>query len=394
MLMAICIYCDEWHLTMSQTKSVLRDLEEAIARGTAESRARALWHTTDLLIAGHYCEEDVATFGEVIERLADEIEIAARAQLAQRMARVDNAPINVIHKLAFDDEIDVAGPVLRESARLDDAMLVANASTKSQAHLLAISQRRSIAEDVTDVLVQRGNREVVNSVARNEGARFSGAGFLHMVKRAEGDSILSEHLGLRKDIPRQLFQQLIAKASDDVKNRLARERPGMFGQIQDSVTDVAGDLQSKFGPVSKSYFVAKRVVSIQHRMGNLNEKSVSEYARSHKIDEVTIGLSLLCAVPPDMIERALFDRNRETLLILAKSLGFSWDTTMSLLFLGAKDHRITAGDLQQLSAEYDYLNPGTSKIVLDFYQSRKNSGQAKGGIEKGGMERDPAVQTH
>src|ERR687888_282456 len=113
---------------MSQTKSVLRDLEEAIARGTAESRARALWHTTDLLIAGRYCEEDVATFG---------------------------------------DEIEVAGPVLRESERLDNEALVANASTKSQAHLLAISQRRSIAENVTDVLVRRGNQEVVNSVARN-----------------------------------------------------------------------------------------------------------------------------------------------------------------------------------------------------------------------------------
>src|SRR5215831_14681542 len=122
---------------MNQTKWVLRDLEEAIARGTAESRTRALWHTTDLLIAGRYCEEDVATFGEVIDRLADEIELVARAQLAQRMARI-------------------------------------------------------------------------------EGARFSGAGFLHMIKRAEGDSILAEHLGLRGDIPRQLFQQLIAKASNEV----------------------------------------------------------------------------------------------------------------------------------------------------------------------------------
>jgi uncharacterized protein (DUF2336 family) len=375
---------------MTQTKSVLRDLEEAIARGTAESRARALWHTTDLLIAGRYCEEDVATFGEVIDRLADEIELAARAQLAERLAPIDNAPIKVIHKLAFDDAIEVAGPVLRDSERLDDDALVVNASTKSQAHLLAISQRKSIAEDVTDVLVERGNREVINSVARNEGARFSGAGFLHMVKRAEGDSILAENLGLRKDIPRMVFQQLIAKASDEVKNRLAQERPGMFDEIQDSVVDVAGDLQSKFGPVSRGYFVAKRVVSIQHRLGNLNEKSISEYARSHRIDEVTIGLSLLCALPPDVVERSLlFERNREMLLILAKSLGFSWDTTMSLLFLGAKDHRITAGDLRQLATEYEYLNPETSKTVVEFYQSRKHSGRGKGGAD-----REFEVQAH
>jgi hypothetical protein len=341
------------------------------------------------LIAGRYCEEDVATFGEVIERLADEIEVNARAQLAQRLARIDNAPLNVIHKLAFDDEIAVAGPVLRESERLDDDTLVANASTKSQAHLLAISQRKTITEQVTDVLVERGNQEVVTSVVRNEGARFSGAGFLHTVKRAENDSILAEHLGLRRDIPRQLFQQLIAKASDDVKNRLALERPGMSEQIQNSVSDVTGNLQSKFGPVSKSYFVAKRVVSIQHRMGNLNEKSVSEYARSHKIDEVTIGISLLTALPPDVIDRALFDRNREMLLIMAKALDFSWDTMMALLFLGAKGHRITAGELRETAAAYDGLNAETSRSVLAFYQSRKGNA-----LVSRGVGRNIEVQAH
>src|ERR1700750_2858780 len=115
MLAGVCNNNDYRLLSMTQTKSVLRDLEEAISRGTAESRSRALWHTTDLLIAGRYCEEDVATFGEGIEGLAAEIDLEARAQLAQRLARIDNAPLNVIHKLAFDDAIAVAGPVLRES---------------------------------------------------------------------------------------------------------------------------------------------------------------------------------------------------------------------------------------------------------------------------------------
>jgi hypothetical protein len=39
-------------------------------------------------------------------------------------------------------------------------------------------------------------------------------GFLHMIERSEDDSILAEQLGLREKIPRHLFQQLIAKASE------------------------------------------------------------------------------------------------------------------------------------------------------------------------------------
>jgi uncharacterized protein (DUF2336 family) len=366
---------------MTEVSSFLLELDDAVSRGTPESRERALWHTTDVMIAGRYSDDEIWTFGAVIGRLADEIEVAARAQLARRLARFDRAPVNIIHKLAFDESIDVAGPVLRESERLEPYALVANACTKGQTHMLAIAERKTIDETVTDVLVTRGNQEVVSSVARNNGARFSDFGFLHMIKRAEGDSILAEHLGLREDIPRHIFQQLIAKASDDVRKRLERERPAMVDHIQSSVTDVAGALQSKFGPVSRSYYVAKRVVMTQHRQGNLNENSISVYARSHRIEEVTIGLSLLCSLPSDVIERAMMDKNRETLLILAKALDFSWATTMSLLFLGAKDHRITAQELKELEKDYGRLNVETSRSVLEFYQSRKNEGVADSDVQ-------------
>jgi uncharacterized protein (DUF2336 family) len=355
-----------------ESTSFLDDLEEAVARGTPESKARALWHTTDLMIAGDFSDDEIWTFGEVVTRLANEIEVAARAQLSERLARFDQAPVNIIHKLAFDDAIEVAGPVLRESKQLETYALVANACTKSQAHMLSISKRETLEERVTDELVKRGDQDVVKSVASNNGAKFSDFGFLNMVQRAEGDSILAEQLGLRKDIPRHVFQQLIAKATDDVRKRLERERPDMSRQIQSSVTDLGGELQSKFGPVSRSYFVAKRVVTTQHRGGNLNETSISTYARSHRLEEVTIGMSLLCSLPNDVIERVLFDKNREMLLILSKALNFSWDTMMALLFLGAKDHRITASDLRRLEADYERLNIETSRSVLAFYQSRKN----------------------
>jgi uncharacterized protein (DUF2336 family) len=231
---------------MAHLVSFLKELDDEATRGSPESRLRALWHATDLLIAGRYSEDEVWVFGEVIERLANEIEVVARCKLANRLARADIAPINIVKKLASDESIDVAGPILRQFARLDSQTLIANATTRSQQHLLAISQRKSIDQDVTDVLVKRGDREVIKSLAANNGARLSDFGFLHLVKRSEGDSILAEHLGIRGDIPRHLFQQLIAKASDEVKRKLQRERPELADQIQTSVADVAGALQSKF----------------------------------------------------------------------------------------------------------------------------------------------------
>jgi uncharacterized protein (DUF2336 family) len=357
--------------------SFLHELEAAMSRGSAESRERALWYATDLLIAGQYSDDEIWTLGEVIGRLAQEIEVEARAQLAKRLARLDNAPADIINKLACDDLIEVAGPVLRHSERIDGRALVSIARSKSQQHLLAISKRKSICEDITDLLVTRGNQQVLNSVATNSGARFSDFGILHLIKRSEHDSILVELLGRRKDIPRHLFQQLIAKASQAAEQQLRAQHPEAAGQIQTSVIEVTGELQSIFGPASESYFAAKRAVTKESHYGSLNESKILKYAQSHRLEEVTVGLSLLCSLPVDVVERTLTGTNAELVLILARALDFSWETAMSLLFLGAPEHRIASQDLDDMKREFAGLNIETSRSVLKLYQSRKQAAAAQ-----------------
>lgn len=356
---------------MVEQSSFLVDLEDAVSRGTAESCLRALWHATDVLIDGSYSEEQIWTFGEIIGRLAADIEVSARARLSNKLAASRNAPLQVVKALAFDDSIDVAGPVLRESERLEMDSLVACARKKGQAHLLAISQRKSVSERVTDILVVRGSAEVVTSAARNGGARFSDTGFLHLVRRSERDSILAESVGSRRDIPRHLFHQLISKASEEVKRKLERERPDMDGQIQSVVSDVAAAVHTRFGPASKDYFSARRTVANLHQRGELTEDKVFEFAHSLRFNETAVALSLLCTVSVDVVERALIDKNREPVLILAKALAFSWTTTMSLLFLGAPNYRITAGDLDRMKIDFSKLRTETCQKVLAVYRSRK-----------------------
>jgi len=356
---------------MTASKSFLRELDEAVLRGTAESREKALWYATDMLMVGRYTDEEIWTFGDVIGRLADAIEVAARARLAKRLAQTTRAPTNVVKKLAFDDSIDVAGPILQESEQLDAKTLISNIRTKSQPHLLAISKRKSIPSVVTDELVTRGNREVLSSVVANDGACFSDFGFLHTIQRSADDSILAESLGLRKDIPRPMFQQLIAKASADVRRKLAQERPDLAGEIQPSVIEVTGALQSKFGPATEKYFTAKRVVTARHRLGELNETLILDYARAHKIEETTVGLALMCSLPVTAVERALADP--EMTLILARAKKFEWETAMALLFLGARDGRIKANALDGMKDEFARLNARTCQDVLSFYQSRKHA---------------------
>jgi hypothetical protein len=216
----------------------------------------------------------------------------------------------------------------------------------------------------------RGNRDVLRSVAANNNANFSNSGFLHAIRRSANDSILAESLGVRKDIPRPMFQQLIAKASAEVKRRLQQERPDLFDEIQSSVIGATGALQSKFGPATERYFAAKRLVTNLHELGELDESVVFKYAQSRKHEEVVVGLSLLCSLPAVIVERAL--AGTDMTLILAKANEFRWDTAMALLFLGAKDYRLKSDDLLDLEKQFNQLSVKTSLDVLNFFQSRKD----------------------
>ena len=57
--------------------------------------------------------------------------------------------------------------------------------------------------------------------------------------------------------------------------------------------------------------------------GELTEDEVFEFAHSLKFNETAVALSLLCPLPIDIVERALIEKDREPVLIMAKSLEFS-----------------------------------------------------------------------
>jgi uncharacterized protein (DUF2336 family) len=357
---------------MMRTLPLIDELETALTSGTDSRRIEMLTRITDLFVGGaaRYSDEQIALFDDVMVRLVSTIEAKARAKLAHRLAPIANAPSSVIHMLAFDDDIDVAQPILKRSDRLEDPALLASANTKSQLHLFAISQRRSLSEAVTDVLVERGDREVVHSVVKNVGARFSDAGFRMLVKRSAGDDDLATIVGMRSDIPRPHFLVLLEKASSEVRARLAAENPQATSAIEGVVAEVVGGIRDDTRNSSPDFAAAQAAVERQNRVRRIGETEIYQYARDRKFEETAIALSLLCDTPIDVVERALLDPGAEIVLILAKVAGLSATTTKAILLLRAADRGMSAKDLDQALASFNRLQPDTALRVLSFFRTR------------------------
>jgi uncharacterized protein (DUF2336 family) len=355
-----------------RTLPLIDELEAALTSGTNARRIEMLTRITDLFIGGaaRYSQEQIDLFDDVMVRLVRMIEVKARAALAQRLAPIANAPSSVVHLLAFDDDIDVARPILRQSERLDDPALVANANTKSQQHLFAISERKSLSQAVTDVLVERGDRAVVQSVVKNGGARFSDAGFRILVKRSAGDDNLATEVGLRSDIPRPHFLVLLEKASSAVRGRLAAENPQACAAIDGVVAEVVGGIRNDARNASPDFAAAQAAVERQNRIRRIGEAEIYQYAHDRKFEETAIALSILCDTPIDVVERALLDPGAEIVLILAKVAGLSSTTTKAILLLRAADRGLSAKDLDQALASFNRLQPETARRVLGFFRTR------------------------
>ena len=356
-------------------QSLVDELEAAIQQKNIGTRAEILRRITDLFVAGsdHFDGEQMSLFDDVMGRLLTEIEHSARVAFGERLAVVGNAPPNASRTLALDDSIAVAGPVLRRSKSLDDDTLVAGAKTKGQDHLLAISQRERLSENVTDILVERGNQKVVISTAANAGARFSQFGYSTLVSRSEGDSELALLVWSRPEIPREYLLTLFETASETVRVKFETADRGKTDLVRDMIKQAADQIQTQLRDHSPNFPAARANIEQMHKNGELTEARVCEFATRGKFDETTEALCLLADLPIGAVERALVHDTGDQILILAKSIDFSWRTTHALLALqGGADQR-PVGVSGEYLERFKKLRPETARAAIQFYRLRERA---------------------
>lgn len=356
-------------------ESLLDELQTTLAHGTVARRVETLRRVTDLFINGSvdYSDEQIGLFDDVFQCLIDHIETSAKALLANRLAPVDTAPPQTIRALAFDDLIEVAGPVLARSARLDDETLIENARCKSQAHLMAISTRKVLSGAVTDVLVLRGNDEVIQSTVNNPGAEFTERGFTRLINRAEGDDNLATCVGLRPNIPRHLYLKLVAKASDTVRQRLEAANPQLAKEVPTAVREATRRARSAPSGIARDTAIAHALVKSLHEDGRLDEFQLASFAEAGKFDETNASIAALANVPVSVAENMMIETRAEGVMILAKVSGLSWLTVRSIINLRDEISGSDPTDLQACKDTYERLRPSTAQQVLRFHRMQQNA---------------------
>jgi uncharacterized protein (DUF2336 family) len=361
--------------------SIVDEVETAINACSAEKGLETAKRMTELFLSsvGAFNGEQIELFDNVLDRLVRTIEIRAIADVSARMALAEmssqlapivQAPPSVIRRLARNDEIAIAGPVLAESARLSVEDLVEIAETKGEPHLLAISDRWWLKEVVTDVLLARRYPAVSRRIINNPGARVSAAGFTIILAQAETDPELAVETGIRVDLPSDLRQQLLRNATEAVRSRLlSRAPPHLFEEIRGAIAAVSAGVGREMSKV-RDFTAAKRIVALLKNKGELNEAALFGFAGQRRYEETIAALAELSNTTIEVVRPLMQSLRDDGVLVPCKVAGLRWETVHAVLDSRFATGRMGPHEIVKAQGQFAKLTAEDAHRLLRFWQVR------------------------
>ncbi len=360
---------------MTAATPFIPGLDEILRRGDPKRLGEAARRIAELFVqrAATYRPHHVDLFDRVLIDLIPHTEIPTRAGLAERLSNLANGPRTVLEVLANEDELSVAGPVLRRSPVIDERVLIEIAAVKGQGHLLAMTERPKLSAGLTDVIIRRGDRDVVRRTAANSGAAFSHGGYSALIKRAAKDGVLTLTIGQREDLPEPMLKELLAGSFDVIRRRLYEvvkpERQAAIGRAMEEITGLAERTEGR-----RDLVPAQRAILALHRDGNLNEAALLGFAKDYRFEESIAALSAMSGVQIATLDRLMSSERHDPILIVGKAIGLQWATVRALILLRLGPARIPSPtDIEYLRLNFTRLMPATAERVVSFWQIRQSA---------------------
>ena len=320
-----------------------------------EHDARIFGEVTDLFLSnvGRLGDSQIAAVDGVLAHLVERVDATTVIQLSEALSTIDRAPRQTVRKLAFHEQSQVAAPVLRSSSCLSDADLLEIVKSRSQQHLLAICDRKTLNEALTDALMQIWRRQRLQR-ARPE----HGRAFLRMRLRDAGGAG-GEGRGAGGKARRSPGHSRQPAAGADWQGCRRRSRALPDGaatcRARENPKSAAAAGQNGAARKAIDYTQAQNEVVALNRTGKLNDSIVNRFAVRGEYTHVVAALALKADVKVEAIEPLLDPDRVYGLIVACKAARLSWSTTTMIVRNRPNCPPSTDRELEQCVAVYESL---------------------------------------
>jgi uncharacterized protein (DUF2336 family) len=355
-------------MAATESAALIAELDGVFDSRLPERWARILRQVTQLFLADahRFSERQVALFDDVFLRLMERADTPALAVLSNDLCRASAVPRKAIRRLAFHDDVSVAGPVLKRSKGVPDKDLIEIANACGQESLLEISGRQTVDAPLSDKLVERGEAAVLGRLIRNSGASFSEAGCAALVAKAKLDESLAEALVRRSDVSPALRKELAAKVSDTRMRSMQARPPALQGKIKAAIATSAERAEMP-RPTAADYAAALSRMAELSRKGGVNDRSVNRFAVQREYVDVAAALSFLSGTPVEVIVPVIESPDFEGLMVACKAARLNWSTTTMIIRNRPGGPAVTPRELEQAEAAFDALSLSVAQRTIRLW---------------------------
>ena len=348
------------------------DLAALAAEPTSEKRLELLRRITDAYVdQGDRCTAaEQYLFNEVVTRLLDKISGDGRVIAAEKLSKMKTLPPELAGRLARDSDIAVARPIIRDYGGLPEHILLDVSKTASQDHLHAIAGRAVVTPPVADVVIKRGDRNTIQTLAANRGAQFSDFGMQRLIDRSEGDSELQELIVARTDLSLIAIGRLLPLISDELASRLRNAAvPVDEATIARHLNEWAADRQ-KNSARTDAYIEGIRT-------GDLNPNDiVRELVAGKRLLDAATVLAAIVGLDRFYTFNLLTSGKIHSALLLLRAVDLSWAVADAFIKLRIAKAGLYDYETPPVRDEYEAIAPTTAQRVVRFMKVRRAAAAA------------------
>lgn len=340
---------------------------------TEQGRQLLTENISDLFISeeGRLSDHERALMGDILIKLVSAVESVVRAELADGVARMENAPPELISLLANDD-IAVARPILEHSPVLRTPELIEIIKQRSQEHRLAIAIRDYVSPEVSDSLVSFGEHDVLEALLKNPDAEISRRSMEYLVAESRRIDQFREPLLNREDLPPALAHRMFWWVSAALRRKILEDfsldEHELDGALEDATKRALYDQSQTEGAMVR----AQRLVHRLWESGDLSFEFLIQALRQQRIQVFVAGLAELANIDIGTAARIFADEGGESMAVVARAIGMNRSEFTSVYLLlaqsrsGGKPYDVKI--LKKILELYDSVKKDHALTALRYWR--------------------------
>ncbi len=351
----------------------LQDLLLLAKSKSAEDRARLVENITDFFLSdeGRLSEHERALMSDILGKLIGQVEQDIRKELANTMAAT-GLELPEIAKMLASDEIEIARPILENSALLKDPELIEIIRMRTDEHRMAIAMRDDVSEQVSNALIEYGSEDVLEALLNNHDAQLNKRAMEYLVAESRRVDRFQEPLLHRSDLPPELAYKMYWWVSAALRKRILSSFQVDPVLLEQAVKKAAQAAMVDRGDDQSAYIRAQRLVRRMHEGGELTVQFLLNTLRQQRVAVFVAGLAELAGISFRTAWRIFSDKGGESFAVLAKAIGVERNqfTSIYLLVVQAREGGAakTPGVLKDILALFDATSEVNAKGALQVWQ--------------------------